>query len=649
MSDALKQNRTRGILIVFAISITAIVLSMLFSVPALSAGSRPNPSAGAGNWSSGVGQIITPTATFTGTITPDPTLSVTVVPTTTFVGQTLTFTITVKNVGTAPMLNGFVNDAFPAFIDIQSVTSTQGTSTNSLHSLTATIGTIMPNETVTITVVVKVNSSLTVTTTVQNQVALAFDSGQTRTASVNYTVQPPAPTPTSTVTPTSTATPTNTATVTKTATPTPTGTLPTPTATGTITPNPTVTVSVSPSEAKVNQSFTFTIKVTNGGTAPTTAGIISNSFPSYIDVDTVTTSKGSATKTAHAFSVNVGGLAPGETVTIFAIVKVNSSLTRSETVTDQVVFTYDNNLSRAATTSYKVVATTTIPATGQISLLEAAGLEAARSSATWLYWIFALLALGVGGLLSVAGMQPGKLRRGVTFAALLLLAAVAVACMSKASPTAPAIGLEGSQVVLGTTTPTLLPYMPASAFSTPEPIVTLPSYPIPTPEVLSTQAAGEPAPDTSPIRRIVIPALGLDTVVAYVPYDEDKMSWLIDGLREEVAWLGETSWPGLGGNTVLAGHITVRGLGNGPFRYLENLAVGDQVTVYTDENVYTYKMREQVSVDETDLGVLLPTTQAQLTLITCTGWDTELNIYRYRRVVFADLVHTEPVVRQGIQ
>jgi LPXTG-site transpeptidase (sortase) family protein len=92
----------------------------------------------------------------------------------------------------------------------------------------------------------------------------------------------------------------------------------------------------------------------------------------------------------------------------------------------------------------------------------------------------------------------------------------------------------------------------------------------------------------------------------------------------------------------------VAGLGNGPFRYLENLAEGDQIKIFTDENEYVYTMREQVTVNETDLGILLPTTQPQLTLITCTGWDEALRIYRFRRVIFADLERTEPIIRQGI-
>jgi sortase (surface protein transpeptidase) len=54
-----------------------------------------------------------------------------------------------------------------------------------------------------------------------------------------------------------------------------------------------------------------------------------------------------------------------------------------------------------------------------------------------------------------------------------------------------------------------------------------------------------------------------------------------------------------------------------------------------------------MTVDETHLGVTMPTIRPQLTLITCTGWDTELSIYRFRRVVVADLIRNELVERQG--
>jgi LPXTG-site transpeptidase (sortase) family protein len=151
--------------------------------------------------------------------------------------------------------------------------------------------------------------------------------------------------------------------------------------------------------------------------------------------------------------------------------------------------------------------------------------------------------------------------------------------------------------------------------------------------------------DASPVTRVVIPGLNLEARVRYVPFE--GLSWPVEGLREDVAWLGNTSWPGLGSNTVLAGHVTVQGLGDGPFRYLEELETGDEIVVYTEKGVYTYAVREQMTVDETHLGVTMPTIRPQLTLITCTGWDTELSIYRFRRVVVADLIRNELVERQG--
>ena len=251
----------------------------------------------------------------------------------------------------------------------------------------------------------------------------------------------------------------------------------------------------------------------------------------------------------------------------------------------------------------------------------------------------------------VLGFRPGSQKRSRALfgsaALVLLVIALVAGCTGSPLSSSPTGVDQSLQPIPDDPSPTAIPYQPASAFSTPEkqPLLTLPDYPIPTPVLSATPAQGEPEIDTSPVVRIVIPGLLLDTEVKYVPYD--GFTWLIDGLRGEVAWLGNTSWPGLGSNTVLAGHVTVSGLGNGPFRYLENLKEGDQVKVYTEENEYVYTMREQVTVNETDLGVLLPTTQSQLTLITCTGWDEELEIYRFRRVVFADLLRTDPIIRQG--
>ena len=121
---------------------------------------------------------------------------------------------------------------------------------------------------------------------------------------------------TSTITPS----PTNTlsaAALTGTAQATATQTLtPSPTFTGTLVPKATLSVTVSGSPAKVNEGFTFTIKVGNTGTGPTHNNVVSDSFPTFIDVRTVVASSGTVTKLTHSFTVAIGDVLPGEVITV---------------------------------------------------------------------------------------------------------------------------------------------------------------------------------------------------------------------------------------------------------------------------------------------------------------------------------------------
>lgn len=161
----------------------------------------------------------------------------------------------------------------------------------------------------------------------------------------------------------------------------------------------------------------------------------------------------------------------------------------------------------------------------------------------------------------------------------------------------------------------------------------LPDYAVPTPTLTADQAAGEV--DDTPPTRLLIPKLGLDAVVKYVPFD--GFSWLISGLQNEIAWMGSTSWPGLGGNTALAGHVTLRNGADGPFRYLETLRQGDEIRLYTEEALYIYRVRESLVVKDDDFSVVQPTKDSTLTLITCTGWNSDLGHYLERLVVRAVL------------
>lgn len=463
-------------------------------------------------------------------------------------------------------------------------------------------------------------------------------------------------TPTATGTSTNTPTGTSTATATSTSTMTPTssGTPPTPTVTGTLVDNPTLSVSVSPASAKINETFTFTIIVGNAGTgASHNNNVINSSFPSYIVVSTVTTSKGLITKLTRSFTVYIGDLAPGEQVTIIAIVTVIASPSQNETQTDTVTLTYDVGQSKTASRTYQVLSQT-LPPTGDLPL------NWRGERITYVGMIPGILMMALGIILLIIlvwskGRKPkDKLWMAVVAALLILVGFIASAtsyglftshALVRANLNTPTAGGMIAQAQPADTSPTSLPWRPASAYSTPDsviPIVTLPNYPIPTPKVTITPKPGEAGPDLSPITRIVIPSMVLDTIVKYVPYD--GFSWMISGLRQEVAWMGNTSWPGLGGNTGLAGHVTVAGIGDGPFRHLNELPTGELVLLYTEKNIYTYQVRESRVTDGGDMSVILPTNNPQISLITCVDWDEGSRTYVNRLVVVADLVRTEPII-----
>ena len=155
----------------------------------------------------------------------------------------------------------------------------------------------------------------------------------------------------------------------------------------------------------------------------------------------------------------------------------------------------------------------------------------------------------------------------------------------------------------------------------------------------------EEAPDRTPPQRLAIPDLQVDSTVVLKPFVGN--TWDIRGLNADVAWLEGTAHPAAGGNTVLAGHIMVRTIGRGPFRFLDRLKPGAKVVVYTQQKVYTYQVREQVVVKETDGEVTQDMGQTQLTLLTCTTWDEKTETYLRRRAVFADLVEVKPLLPEN--
>lgn len=142
------------------------------------------------------------------------------------------------------------------------------------------------------------------------------------------------------------------------------------------------------------------------------------------------------------------------------------------------------------------------------------------------------------------------------------------------------------------------------------------------------------------IQRLKIPALRVDVRVVEVPFDQ--VSWDLQDIQQEVAQLGSLPGKTSPHNLVVAGHVTLRNGSHGPFRYLHWLKAGDLLLAETGQTIQTYRVREQIVVKPEDLSVMENTSQQQLTLITCTDWSEELELFQRRRVVLADLVSIEP-------
>lgn len=336
---------------------------------------------------------------------------------------------------------------------------------------------------------------------------------------------------------------------------------------------------------------------------------------------------------------------PNTTITVTIEVNVNSAAQTTQNLNNTVYLNYDSNLTRNSSVAYRIVGTG-LPGTGEepldsppiavdwsmIFLCGALGLGSVfliwygiwvreeQPQASGRYW-------AIGGLLAAGGLIAGIIGSGWFKQTRDMRPQVAYA------PTHAAENVAGYAIA------PIFPTEDATRYELiyPTEISKLPDFPIPSPTNLPN-AKPDSTPDTSPVVRLGIPALSLDNIVKYVPFD--GQTWMIAGLKQEIAWLGNTSWPGLGGNTVLAGHVTLRGMGNGPFRYLDQLAPGDTIQVYTEENLYTYIVREQIVVEEGDMWVTEATENPQLTLITCTDWSDDFKLYIKRLIVFADLKDT---------
>ena len=137
-----------------------------------------------------------------------------------------------------------------------------------------------------------------------------------------------------------------------------------------------------------------------------------------------------------------------------------------------------------------------------------------------------------------------------------------------------------------------------------------------------------------------LPKLGVSAQIIGVPLEED--GWNTTWLGNSAGYLEGSAFPTVEGNTVITGHIWTSTNQPGIFLNLNTLKYGDEVRIYAWGNVYTYQVRSNFLVSDTNVPYVMQSENADwLTLLTCDGYDPETGTYAYRRVVRAVLIGIE--------
>jgi LPXTG-site transpeptidase (sortase) family protein len=151
-----------------------------------------------------------------------------------------------------------------------------------------------------------------------------------------------------------------------------------------------------------------------------------------------------------------------------------------------------------------------------------------------------------------------------------------------------------------------------------------------------------PSPTTAPPVRLLIPAIGVDAPVTVKGLRADAVMDVPDG-PEDVAWYNFTARPGMGGNTVISGHLDYHNYGAAVFWRLKELREGDMVEVrLADGSVLRYRVSLKLAYDARTAPVpeiVGPTSKEVVTLITCGGtFDSGSRDYSNRLVVRAERI-----------
>ena len=124
---------------------------------------------------------------------------------------------------------------------------------------------------------------------------------------------------------------------------------------------------------------------------------------------------------------------------------------------------------------------------------------------------------------------------------------------------------------------------------------------------------GRPAPSTAHPNSVVIPSMLLDK-----PILEGPVSQTYAILNHGIWRWPNGSTPDKGSNTTLIGHRFTYTQPQGVLYYLNKVKIGDEIGVWWSNKLYVYKVRDIQQVPPTDVAIEAPTTDARLTIFTCT-------------------------------
>ena len=148
----------------------------------------------------------------------------------------------------------------------------------------------------------------------------------------------------------------------------------------------------------------------------------------------------------------------------------------------------------------------------------------------------------------------------------------------------------------------------------------IPEHLRPMVQSLASIAIPTPAPDQA--IRIQVPAINIDAPIV----QGDGFEQLKKGVGQNIG----SANPGQIGNVILSAHNDVYGE---IFRYLDKLAPGDQVILYTQQRQYVYVVDSTAIVEPTAVEVMASTGNPTVTLISCYPYLVD----KQRIVVFARL------------